>query len=316
MTMLLSVLGLLVGLVVLTVAADMFVVGAARTAAHLRISPVVIGAVIIGIGTSAPEMVVSGLAAAGGNLDIAVGNVIGSNLANVSLVLGVAAMTATLTVQGSTLGREAPLSVGSVILFGLLVQGGLARWEGLVLLGALVAALVWVLQAARAEGNEELGSEVDEYLSDGEISLARELGRALVGLVATIGSAQLLVWSALDIAESLGLAAGFVGLTIVAIGTSLPELATSLQAARKNETDLIIGNLLGSNIFNSLAVGGLAALLGPGTIDDTALTGIATALMVGVAVLAGLFMRSGRRVTRPEGLVLLAVYLAVMPLTA
>lgn len=316
MTMLLSVVGLLVGLLVLTFAADMFVVGAARTAAHLRISPVVIGAVIIGIGTSAPEMVVSGLAAASGSLDIAVGNVIGSNLANVSLVLGVAALTATLTVAGSTPRREVPLSVGSVVLFGVLVQGGLTRTEGLVLLAALVGVLAWLVPSARAEGNEELGTEVDEYVGDVEVRLGRELGRALIGLVGTVGAAQLLVSSALEIAASLGLAAGFVGLTIVAIGTSLPELATALQAARKNETDLIIGNLLGSNIFNSLAVGGVAALVGPAVLTDTSLTGIAVVLMVGIAMVSGFFLRTARSVTRSEGIVLLALYLAVMPLTA
>jgi len=206
--------------------------------------------------------------------------------------------------------------VGSVVLFGALVQGGLTRAEGLVLLAALVGVLAWLVPAARAEGNEELGSEVDEYVGDVEVRLGRELGRASIGLVGTVGAAQLLVSSALEIAASLGLAAGFVGLTIVAIGTSLPELATSLQAARKNETDLIIGNLLGSNIFNSLAVGGVAALVGPAVLTDTSLTGIAVVLMIGIAVVSGFFLRTARRVTRSEGIVLLALYLAVIPLTA
>lgn len=313
--MLLPALGLLVGLVILTFAAELFVVGAVRTAARLQMSPVVIGAVVIGIGTSAPEIVVSGFAAAGGNLEIAVGNIVGSNLANVSLVLGAAALVATLTVQSSTLRREAPLSIASVILFAVLVQGGLTRLEGVVLMVALVATVTWLVISALREGNDALGGEVEEFVGEGEVRLGWELGRALVGLVGTVGAAQLLVSSALSIASTLGLGEGFVGLTIVAVGTSLPELATSLQATRKDETDLVIGNLLGSNIFNSLAVGGVAALLGPGIIDDSSLTVTAVLLMVAVVLAAGLFMLTGRQVSRREGLILLVAWMAMIPLT-
>lgn len=314
--MMVPALGLLVGLVILTFAADLFVVGAARTAKQLRMSPVVIGAVVIGIGTSAPEIVVSGFAAAGGNLEIAVGNIVGSNLANVSLVLGAAAMVTALTVQSSTLSREAPLSIASVLLFAVVVQGGLTRGEGVLLLVALVAAVSWLVVSARREGNEVLSGEVDEFVGDGDVRLGWELGRAAIGLVGTVGAAQLLVSSALSIASTLGLQEGFVGLTIIAVGTSLPELATSLQATRKDETDLVIGNLLGSNIFNSLAVGGISALLGPGPIDDVSLTGTAVLLMVGVVLVAGLFMLTGRRVSRREGVVLLVAWMAMIPLTA
>jgi len=313
--MLLPALGLLVGLAILTFAAELFVVGAVRTAARLQMSPVVIGAVVIGIGTSAPEIVVSGFAAAGGNLEIAVGNIVGSNLANVSLVLGAAALVATLTVQSSTLRREAPLSIVSVLLFAVLVQGGLTRLEGVVLMVALVATVTWLVVSARREGNDTLEGEVEEFVGEEEVRLGWELGRALVGLVGTVGAAQLLVTSALSIASTLGLGEGFVGLTIVAVGTSLPELATSLQATRKDETDLVIGNLLGSNIFNSLAVGGVAALLGPGIIDDVSLTVTAVLLMVAVVLVAGLFMLTGRRVSRREGVILLVAWMAMIPLT-
>ncbi|HKJ54816.1 MAG TPA: calcium/sodium antiporter [Nitriliruptoraceae bacterium] len=315
MAMLLPALGLLVGLAILTFAAELFVVGAVRTAARLQMSPVVIGAVVIGIGTSAPEIVVSGFAAAGGNLEIAVGNIVGSNLANVSLVLGAAALVATLTVQSSTLRREAPLSIVSVLLFAVLVQGGLTRLEGVVLMVALVATVTWLVVSARREGNDTLEGEVEEFVGEEEVRLGWELGRALVGLVGTVGAAQLLVTSALSIASTLGLGEGFVGLTIVAVGTSLPELATSLQATRKDETDLVIGNLLGSNIFNSLAVGGVAALLGPGIIDDVSLTVTAVLLMVAVVLVAGLFMLTGRRVSRREGVILLVAWMAMIPLT-
>lgn len=314
--MVLPLLGIVVGLVVLTISADHFVIGAARTAARLRLSPVVIGAVVIGFGTSAPEMVVSGIAAGGGQLDIAAGNIIGSNVANLSLVLGVAALASSITVGSTTLRREAPLSLASVLLFAALIQGGLTRVEGIVLAVGIVVALGYVLVSARSEGNEELTGEVAEYLEDGDIGLGKELGRAIAGLAGTLVAAQVLVTSATRIASELGLEEGFVGLTIVAIGTSLPELATSLQAARKDETDLIIGNLLGSNLFNSLAVAGIAGIVGPGALVDANLEGLGTLMMVVVAVLATIFMATGRRVNRNEGLALLAVYVVMVPLLA
>ncbi len=315
--MFLSLLGIVGGLVLLTYAADHFVMGAARTSAALKVSPVIIGAVVIGFGTSAPEMVVSGIAASRGELDIAVGNIIGSNVANLSLVLGVAALAATIVVGSETLRREAPLSLAAVLLFAGTVQGGLSRAEGVLLLVALVVALGYILVSSRAEDNDELTGEVAEYLDEEhEHPLSRELGRAVLGLLGTLAAAQILVSSATTIADEVGLAKGFVGLTIVAIGTSLPELATSLQAARKNETDLIVGNLLGSNIFNSLAVGGLAGLLGPGPLEDPNLAGLAVIMMTVVAIGATLFMATGRRVTKGEGVALLAIYVAMVPLLA
>ncbi len=316
--MLLPVLGIVAGLVVLTVAADWFVVGAVRLAARLRLSPVVIGAVVIGFGTSAPEMVVSGLASGQGKLDIAVGNIVGSNIANLSLVLGAAALVTTVTVAGRTIRREAPLVVAATVAFALLVQGGLSRAEGVALLVGAVAAVAWILRATREDegGDEELAHEVEEFLTDAPVDLRRELLRTLVGLLGTLVAAQLLVVSATSVADALGLAEGFVGLTIVAIGTSLPELATALQAARKDETDLIVGNLLGSNLFNSLAVGGVAATAGPGPVGDPVLTGLAIWLMLGIAAVAMLFMRTGHRVVAREGGILLAVWLGTLPLLA
>lgn len=316
--MILPLLGIVAGLVLLTYAADWFVVGAARVSASLHLSTVVIGAVVIGFGTSAPEMVVSGIAAGSGALDIAVGNIIGSNVANLSMVLGAAALVTAITVESPTLKREAPISLGATLLFAWLVQDGLTRGEGTILAVALAAALYVILKGTGGEDPEAaMGSEVDEFLGDGEEHpLKREVARTVGGLLAVLVAAQVLVTSATTIATELGLAQGFVGLTIVAIGTSLPELATSLQAARKNETDLIVGNLLGSNLFNSLGVGAVAALAGPGLVDDAKLTGLAVALMIGVGLGATLFMMTGKRVVRWEGMVLLIGYVAVMPLLA
>lgn len=313
---LLPLAGLAVGFVLLTVASDHFVLGAARVAAHLRLSTVVIGAVVIGFGTSAPEMIVSALAAGQGSLDIAAGNIIGSNIANLSLVLGLAALVTPVIVASPTMRREAPLSLGSVVLFAVLVQGGLTRLEGIVLGVGLAAALGLILRNAR-EDDPEISDEVDEYLGDEESHpVTRESLRTFAGLVGTLVAAQILVLSATDLAAGLGLEEGFVGLTIVAIGTSLPELAAALQAARKDETDLIVGNLLGSNLFNSLGVGAIAGLVGPGALTDTSLETAGVILMVAVAVLATVAMRTAHRVVRWEGLVLIVAYLAALPLLA
>lgn len=311
-----SLLGIVGGLAVLTFAADQFVIGAARLAAHLRLSTVVIGAVVVGFGTSAPEMLVSGLASSQGQLDIALGNIIGSNTANLTLVLGAAALVVPVVVGSPTIRRELPLALASTVLFAVFLQDGLTQLESIVMLAALVAALTWVIVGSRG-GDEELAAEVEDLLTGEPSSLLVETVRTLGGLLFTLGAAQILVMSAVSIAGRFGLDEGFVGLTLVAIGTSLPELATSLQAARRRDTDLIVGNLLGSNMFNSLAVAGIAGLTAaPGQTPSATLTGTALIIMVAVSVLAALSMGSGRRVVRAEGVVLLVVWTATLPLLA
>jgi cation:H+ antiporter len=312
--MALSVLGIVVGLAVLTYASDQFVVGAARVARTLRLSPILIGAVVIGFGTSAPEMLVSGLAGAQGSLDIGVGNIIGSNVANLSLVLGIAALVTPIVVSSPVLKREAPISLAATMVFAVVVQGGLAGGEAAILSVVLIVGLGLIILGARL-GDDAMTAEVDEFLT-ADTTTTREVIRTLLGLGFTLGSAQVLVVSAVTIADQLGLEEGFVGLTIVAIGTSLPELATAIQAARKGETDLIVGNLLGSNLFNAGAVGAVAGFLGPGALNDPSLTGTAVYLMVGISVLATVFMITGRRVGRREGAVLLLIYVAAVPLLA
>lgn len=316
--LLLLLLAVVGGLVLLTVSADQFVIGAARLSVALRVSAVLVGVVVIGFGTSAPEMLVSALSAAQGELDLAVGNIIGSNAANLSLVLGVAALIAPMHVASTTLKREAPLSVASVVIVALVVQGGISRLQGVLLLLGMVAALTWIVRSARGGGAEELGAEVDEVVGhdSDSVRLSREAVRTLLGLVGTVGGAQLLLQGALGIAEEIGLAEGFVGLTLVALGTSLPELVTSIQAARKGEHDLIAGNLLGSNLFNSFAVGGIAGVLGPGPLNDPDIAGLGSVLMVVLALAAWAFMGTGRTVHRWEGGVLVAAYVVAVPLLA
>lgn len=312
--MLLALLGIVGGLALLTLAADQFVVGAARVAISARMSKVVVGAVVIGFGTSLPEMVVSALASAQGSIDLAVGNIVGSNIANLTLVLGTAALITPITVRVDILKREALLSLAAVAVFGLVVVlGPIGLGDALLLGGVFTAAMAFIVYDAR-QGDELLAQEVDQFVAAG--SPFGEWLRALLGLVGTLGASQLVVWSATNLADRLGWAEGFVGLTLVAVGTSLPELASSIQAARKGETDLLIGNLLGSNLFNAGAVGTAVALAGAGQEATGTVAGIGVVLMVGVAVVATFSMFTGRRVVKMEGAFLLAVFVVCIPLLA
>jgi cation:H+ antiporter len=314
---LLAIAAIVAGLVLLTKAADQFVLGAARLAAAMRLSAVVIGAVIIGFGTSAPELLVSAIAAAQDEADIGIGNIIGSNVANLTLILGVASLVTPIVVASSVIRREAPMAIGSMVLLGVLVQGGISAFEGVVLITVLVAAITALLRGARVESEPDLAEDVAEFV-DGAPShpIDREAARTVMGLLLTLVGAHLLVTGAVDVADRLGLTGGFVGLTLVAVGTSLPELVTSVVAARKGETDLIVGNLLGSNLFNSLAVGGAVGLVGPGTVGDPTLTGLATLLMIGAGMAAVVMMWQGDRLAAREGGVLLGGYALTLPFLA
>ena len=304
------------GLLVLAVGADQLVIGASRLAFARGISPIVIGALVIGFGTSAPEMLVSGLAAADGDVDLGVGNIVGSNVANLSLVLGISALVAALAVGGryirvanSTLWREGVVSIAAALLFWLLVQDGLERWEGFVLLGAFVVAMTAILWRPA-----HVASAADLVHTNKPINQSAELVRTVLGLGATVVGAQLAVTGAVDIAHEVGLGSGFVGLSLVAFGTSLPELITGVQAARRGEADLLVGNILGSNTFNSLLVSAVVALVGPGPLVDGNLSGLAVWIMVGISVSAWLLMFRGDGLERWwEGAFLLAVYLVSMP---
>ena len=262
--MLLGLILSVVGLVVLSLAADQFVRGAARLAVVLRMAPIVVGAVVVGFGTSAPEMLVSTLAAANGRLDIGVGNIIGSNVANISLVLGAASFVAVVPVSSSVVRRDAAVSVAAVTLFALLVQGDVSRLEGLVLVAALMAWFVLVLTGARTGGSASDMEDLSELVGEHRPALGVETLRTVVSLALVAGSAYILVEGAERVAEALNLSGGFVGYTMVAVGTSAPELVTAVAAARQRETELLVGNLLGSNVFNSLAVGGAIGLGGAG----------------------------------------------------
>jgi cation:H+ antiporter len=316
-----SILALVAGLALMVYSADHFVVGAGRVAIRLRLSAIVVGAVVIGFGTSAPELLVSASAAARDDLNLGTGNVIGSVVANLTLVLGVVTLIRSVEVKNRTLLREAPLSVAGVCAFAWMIQGDVTRVEGLVMSAALVASLVTIVWLGRKDGvagDEDIERVLDDLdlESPAQINIGMEGLRTLFGLVGTVVGSQMLVEGALDLADRAGISSGFVGLSLVAIGTSLPELVTAIAAVRKGNTDLIVGNLLGSNMFNGFAIGAGMALVGPGQVTDSSLTGTATVIMLAVVAAATLFMITNRTVVRWEGVVLLLVYLVSLPLLA
>lgn len=300
------------GLVLLTAGADRFVLAAARLSRVWGLSPILIGALVVGMGTSAPEFLVSVVAAAGGGLDLAVGNVIGSNVANLSLVLGATALVAPLAGHIRTLRREGLLMAAAVaLLVGLTWNRSLTTVEGVILIGAMLGAATLLVRWARldVEDTATVIAELDEMTYDaGRPNPRFEIIVGIVALIATLGGAEMLVRGAQTIARELNLSEGFIGLTVVAFGTSLPELATALAAARRREHDLVVGNLLGSNLFNSLAVAGGAAVIGGGALTAEFSTGLL--FMLGVAAFAGILTATGNKLVRWEGFALIAVYLA------
>ena len=306
----------IVGLVVLSLAAEQFVRGAARLAVVLRMAPIVVGAIVVGFGTSAPEMLVSGVAAANGRLDIGVGNIIGSNVANISLVLGAASFVAVVPVTRSVMRRDAAVSVAAVAIFALLVQGELNRVEGVLLLVALGAWFVLVLRGARTTEREADMEDLSELVGEDPPALGIETLRTVVSLALVAGSAYILVEGAERVAEALNLSGGFVGYTMVAVGTSAPELVTAVAAARQRETELLVGNLLGSNVFNSLAVGGVISLVGPGPVGDVTLQTLGSMMMVVICAVSWVAMVIGRRVSRIDGIVLLGLWVVSIALLA
>jgi cation:H+ antiporter len=310
------------GLVLLTFAADHLVLGSSRLAARLRVSPVVVGVVVIGLGTSAPEFLVSTLAAARGDTGIAVGNIVGSNILNLTLILGVAALITPFAVDSAVIRREVPLAVAAVGFFAVLAWFGLNPVTAALLAVATAGALYMLVRWARMGGNQEITAEVAEFNAEGgavivvpvkNVATWFEPVRTVLGLAGVLVGAQLLVANASAIAEEFGVPQIIIGFTLVALGTSLPELVTTIQAQRRGETDLVVGNLFGSNLFNSLGGGALVGFAsGMGTPARAGVTLLVA--MVFTALLAWALLRRGSRLTRVEALVLLAAYLLTLPL--
>ncbi|MCC5854354.1 MAG: calcium/sodium antiporter [Idiomarina sp.] len=320
--MLLPFLAIVFGLIVLVWSADKFVEGAAATSRSLGVSPLFIGMIVIGFGTSAPEMVVSAFAASQGNPGLALGNAYGSNIANIALVLGLTALLMPMTVQSQVLRRELPILLGATLLAGWQLHNGvITRLDAVVLFGAFFAFLVWSLKQSReGAGSDTLAAETDAELASHEAMTVRQSTFWLaIGLLFLIASSRLLVWGAVEFAMALGVDELIIGLTIVALGTSLPELAAALVAIRKKENDLALGNLLGSNLFNTLAVVGIAAAIEPISLSGDILTRD-WALMLVLTLMLFVFAwrpkswqpkRLGR-INRWEGGIFVLIYLAYM----
>lgn len=267
--MILSIAAIVVGLVLLVWSADRFVDGAVGVAQFFGMSTFLIGMIIVGFGTSAPEIVVSILSALNDTPQLALGNAYGSNIANIALILGVTALIIPVVVKKEAMKRDIPILMAMTVLtLFLLMDGNVSFVDGVVLLLSFVAIMgfnIW--SELRAKRKREKNAETDEldseYSSKGPVSIVKSLLLLLVGLALLIVSSRMLVWGAINVAQALGVSDLLIGLTIVAVGTSLPELASSIAAARKGENDLAVGNVIGSNIFNTLVVVGIAAVITP-----------------------------------------------------
>lgn len=310
--MLMPILAVLAGLILLVWSADRFVAGASTTAGHFSVPPLLVGMVIVGFGTSAPEMVVSTLAASQGNPGLALGNAWGSNIVNIALILGVTALVAPILVQSMILRKELPILTAVTLLAGYLVwDGGLSRTDAWVLLGVFAVLVGWSIFEGMRGGSDALATETATELQAHAMPLPRSLMWVGVGLVVLVGSSQMLVWGAVQIAQSLGVSDLIIGLTVVAVGTSLPELASCVAAARKGEHDIALGNVLGSNLFNSLAVVGIAGAIAPMQVDAEVLTRdypVMLALTVVLFLMGWGFRKRQGRINRLEAVALLAAY--------
>jgi cation:H+ antiporter len=323
--MILHLVILALGVGALYYGAEWLVKGSARLGMALGWSPIVIGLTVVSLGTSAPELVVCVAAALRGNGDLAVGNVIGSNLANIGLVLGLTGAIMPLQVAGRVVRREVPVMIIiTLLVYPLLLDLTVGRLEGFALLVLLVGYLYYVMRESGSEA-PEIVAEFEQVIAMGEGESSLEPGEeapkvpgggrravtfVVVGVVALTVGGELIVRSAIEVADWLGMSDLFVGLTVVAIGTSLPELATSVVAAIRRQSDIAVGNIIGSNIFNLTAVLGISSLVQPLHIDASVLTQEYPAMLV-LSLLVLPIARMGFRIRRFEGMLLLVGYFGI-----
>lgn len=309
--MLMSLLELALGLALLYYGAEWLVRGASIMGIRLGMTPLLIGLTVVAFGTSMPELLVSLKAGMQGKGDIAIGNVVGSNIANLALILGVAALIRPLKVQAQVIRREVPLGIGAAVLLCLLlVNDVLGRFEGSVLFVALVIYLIISFRDARAELNPEVQAEYADAMAPAERATWHYIVLAICGLLLLVGGAHLLVEAAVELARIAGLSEAIIALTLIAVGTSLPELATSAVASFRKNGDIAVGNALGSNLFNILAVLGIAAVLVP--LTRGGVTWVDLGVMVGIAAIAYPMLRQGYVLSRLDGALLLLMYAGYM----
>jgi cation:H+ antiporter len=310
--MLVDSLAILIGFILLIWSADRFIIGAAATARNFNVPPLIIGLTIVGFGTSAPEMMVAGFASFDGAPAMAIGNAIGSNITNITLVMGVAALITPLSVHSRIIRKELPLLLFvSLIAFGLMYDMELSRVDGFILMGFLCVLMWWITwQGMRNHGPDALTEEYLEELPD-KMPTSHALFWLIAGLVLLTASSKILVWGAVNIATALGVSELVIGLTVIAIGTSLPELAASITGALKNEHDIAIGNVVGSNLFNTLGVLAIPGIIAPSPlaagIMDRDLP-VALILTVMLFIMAYGFRGEGR-ISRLEGGILFSAFI-------
>lgn len=310
--MLIALLAIFAGLALLVWSADRFVEGSAITAGHFGMPPLLIGMVVVGFGTSAPEMVVSALAASQGNPGLALGNAYGSNITNIALILGITAVISPIAVHSQVMRKELPILILVTLLAAWqLLDGSLSRVDAVGLLLTFAVLLAWSIWSGMKKPDDPLADEVSVELKAHAMPIRKAVFWLVVGLILLIISSRILVWGAVDLAMAFGVSDLIIGLTIVAVGTSLPELASSVIAARKGEHDLALGNILGSNLFNTLAVVGIAGMISPMPVADEVLVrdlpvmaGLTFALFV-----LGYGFRGPGRINRVEGTLLMACFI-------
>jgi cation:H+ antiporter len=313
--MLPAYLAIVFGIALLVFSADKFVEGAAALAKRLGLPALLIGMLVIGFGSSMPEMVISGLSAWGGNPGLALGNAIGSNITNIALILGLTAIITPIAVASSVLRRELPfLAVVTMLLSGLFyMDGSLSRLDGILLMVLFSALMAWSIYAGLKTESDALAEEVEQVLAK-PISLTRSIVYTLAGLTFLVLSSRILVWGGVEVATHFGVSDLIIGLTIVAIGTSLPELAASIAAVKKGEHDLALGNVIGSNMFNSTIVIGITGMISPTVLEPAMLTRDipVMAILTGALFVLGYNYRGNENgvIKRFEGSLLLFAYLA------
>jgi len=313
LTLFYAIAAVIVGFVAVVWGADRFVYGAAGLASNLGVNRLVIGLTIVAFGTSAPEMLVSGMAAAAGSREMGIGNAVGSNITNVTLVLGAAALVQPLRVHSRLLFREIPvLFLSMAVGWFFLWDGELSRMEGIILLVGMFVLVAWISMQGRKQQAEEAdvltgGLEDDEIPNS--LSTTRAVAIFSVGLLFLLLGSRVLVWGGVGIARDLGVSELVVGLTLVALGTSLPELAASVAAARRGEDDIAVGNVVGSNMFNLLGVLALPGIIAPGQVDRVVVVRDFP-IMVGVTLLLLLMAVNERNhIGRKRGITLIVVFI-------
>ncbi len=312
--MLVASIAIVVGIALLVWSADKFVIGASGIAKNFSVPPIIIGLTIVSLCTSLPEMLVALLAALDGSNNLGIGNAIGSNIANIGLVLGVTALVAPLVVQSQVFKREFPVLFFIMVLsLVLMLDGGLSVLDGVVFLVGLVLLVLWLLRLGLQERDAALEAEFEGVIPQ-NADMKTSIMWFVIGLIVLLSSSKLVVWGAVEIATLLGVSDLVIGLTIIAVGTSLPELVASIVSVLKNEAELAIGNVIGSNMFNILAVMAMPAFFAPGNFDtQTLMRDIPIMFMFTAALfLVAYGFRGAARITRVEGGVLLSGYIGYL----